>query len=359
MAASYNELFGLGTHSEDASLVRWYPLQDDAASTVVTDNTGNSNGTLQGGDNTATISGTGPTTEFPWLSKALDLDGSADYITLTSVSLSGASFSVGFRGYNDTTSGDRWGYCQAVEGTNQFLGLGLRSSNRLGVSFWANDLAGATTVGGPSAWRSYAVTYNATSNARELWLNGSSDGSDTSAADIGSSSTTGHIGRRITSTGYWNGRLCDVFIFSRQLTSAEIADWDAGPEPINTVAPAMTGTETVGQVLTSTSGTWGLDSPFSGGTNGTVTYAYQWTRSNDAGGSGEADISGATSSTYTLVSADSGKFVRCRVRATNSGGFDSAADTNSNMSGAISGGASALPSPPLVVMQAVNRASTY
>jgi hypothetical protein len=99
--------------------------------------------------------------------------------------------------------------------------------------------------------------------------------------------------------------------------------------PLNTVDPALSGTETEGQTLTSTTGTWDSQS------NGTVTYGYQWTRSDDGAGTGEADISGATSSTYTLVTADVGKFIRCRVRGTNNGGFDSVEDTNSNMSGAI------------------------
>jgi len=41
--------------------------------------------------------------------------------------------------------------------------------------------------------------------------------------------------------------------------------------PVNTVAPAVTGTTVVGQVLTTTNGTWtGVPTP---------TYSYQWYRS--------------------------------------------------------------------------------
>jgi hypothetical protein len=74
--------------------------------------------------------------------------------------------------------------------------------------------------------------------------------------------------------------------------------------PVCTVAPAVTGTATVGQVQTSTNGTW-LNSP---------TFTYQWRRR------GVANIPGATAGTYTLVAADSGYQVECEVTGTNSKG---------------------------------------
>jgi hypothetical protein len=75
--------------------------------------------------------------------------------------------------------------------------------------------------------------------------------------------------------------------------------------PANTVAPAVTGTATVGSTLTCTSGTW---------TGASITYAYQWQRA--PGGA----IAGATNTTYVLVAADSGHSVTCVVRASNPGG---------------------------------------
>ena len=73
--------------------------------------------------------------------------------------------------------------------------------------------------------------------------------------------------------------------------------------PINTVAPALTGTGTVGQVLTCAPGTW-LNSP---------TFTYQWRRGGFA-------ISAATAATYTLVAGDSGKTIDCVVTGTNVNG---------------------------------------
>ncbi len=79
--------------------------------------------------------------------------------------------------------------------------------------------------------------------------------------------------------------------------------------PANTVAPVISGTAERGEVLSCTTGTWT-------GT-GTITYAYQWLRDG-------AEIAGATSSTYTLVTADDNANIRCRATATDDKGSRSA-----------------------------------
>jgi hypothetical protein len=93
------------------------------------------------------------------------------------------------------------------------------------------------------------------------------------------------------------------------------------PVPTNSVAPAVTGTTTVGQTLTSTTGTWANQ----GGS--IATYAYQWQR-DVAGNSSYGNISSATSSTYVLVDADDACHVRCVVTATNTGGAGTPANSN-------------------------------
>jgi len=76
-----------------------------------------------------------------------------------------------------------------------------------------------------------------------------------------------------------------------------------GAAPVNTVAPVVSGTATIGQTLSTTNGTWtGAPAP---------TFTYQWQRVT-------TNISGATSSTYLLVRADVGNTIRCVVKATNS-----------------------------------------
>jgi len=79
--------------------------------------------------------------------------------------------------------------------------------------------------------------------------------------------------------------------------------------PTNNTLPVVSGTPTVGETLTSTSGTWnGYPAP---------TFAYQWVR-------GASTNIGTNSPSYQLVDADLGATVKCTVTATNSAGSASA-----------------------------------
>jgi hypothetical protein len=84
--------------------------------------------------------------------------------------------------------------------------------------------------------------------------------------------------------------------------------------PKQTSPPAISGTPTDGQTLTTSNGSWAGSS---------ITYAYSWKRCDTTGGSC-ATIGGATGSTYKLTSADVGNTLRSVVTATNSGGSGSA-----------------------------------
>jgi hypothetical protein len=86
---------------------------------------------------------------------------------------------------------------------------------------------------------------------------------------------------------------------------------DAG-QPVNTGLPVVSGTGTVGQILTTTNGTW-LNTP---------TFTYAWFRSGVV-------IAGAAAATYTLVAADSGKAVSSVVTATKAGLAVAAPSSNS------------------------------
>ena len=78
----------------------------------------------------------------------------------------------------------------------------------------------------------------------------------------------------------------------------------SGSAPVNTVSPSISGTTTLGSVLTTTNGTWN---------NSPTSYTYQWNRNF-------SPIPSATSSTYTLVLADSASAITCVVTATNASG---------------------------------------
>jgi hypothetical protein len=76
------------------------------------------------------------------------------------------------------------------------------------------------------------------------------------------------------------------------------------PVPGSVTAPAISGTATVGQVLSCSNGTW---------TNNPTQFAHQWLRNGQA-------IPGQTNPTYQVQQADVGQQIACRVTASNAGG---------------------------------------
>ncbi len=90
---------------------------------------------------------------------------------------------------------------------------------------------------------------------------------------------------------------------------------DGGPilvsAPSNTVAPAVTGSTTLGATLTCSTGTWSGEP---------TSYAYQWQRNG-------VDIAGEIANTYVIAAEDDGTTLRCVVTATNDFG---STDANSN-----------------------------
>jgi hypothetical protein len=100
----------------------------------------------------------------------------------------------------------------------------------------------------------------------------------------------------------------------RAAGTSSAAQYEYGA-PVNTAAPAVSGTAQVAQTLTTTNGTWNGATP--------ITYAIKWV-SCDANGAACVDIAGATSTTYKLTTADVGRRIRSLVTATNSTGSSQA-----------------------------------
>jgi prepilin-type N-terminal cleavage/methylation domain-containing protein len=81
--------------------------------------------------------------------------------------------------------------------------------------------------------------------------------------------------------------------------------------PYNTTAPIWSGTDQVGYTLTSTTGGWA---------NYPTSYAYQWQTSTNGTVWTDATGLGATTDSYTVAVADSGKLIQICVTAANAGG---------------------------------------
>jgi hypothetical protein len=104
---------------------------------------------------------------------------------------------------------------------------------------------------------------------------------------------------------------------SSAATSAQTAAVVGSP-PVNTTAPAISGTARDGQTLTASSGTWSGTPP--------ISFAYQWRRC-DGGGANCVDVAGANGSAYVVVSADVGSTLRVMVTGSNLAGSSAATST--------------------------------
>jgi len=176
-------------------------------------------------------------------------------------------------------------------------------------------------------WQHLVYTFDKSALTGTLYRNGSAVA--TSGSIVSGFNTNGQwwIGAMGGSSYRMNAKLGVVKIYSTVLTSSEVtsdynstsARYQATPTcpapaaPSNSVAPSISGTTTYASVLTASTGTW----------SGSPTYAYQWQSASTSGGT-YSNISGATSSTYTLATGEVGKYIKVNVTATNAGGSTSA-----------------------------------
>ena len=187
----------------------------------------------------------------------------------------------------------------------------------------AADLATSGGGAGPALTGVAAGAY--------AYYSGVADGAASLSRVNGSQIATGNLGSTAFGTvlvlgalgagSYLSGDIAEILVYPAALDSTDIDTveaylydkWFVAAVPSNTVAPVITGNTWAGQTLSSTTGTW---------TASPTSYTYQWYR-------GASAISGATSSTYTLVTADIGDNITCQVVASNGNGAGTAAASNS------------------------------
>lgn len=337
---SLNELLGLGSHAGNQvaqSRVCAYPLQDNAASTTVLDYSGHSrDGTLNTGT-TAALTAAGPNL---WLPASLQFTGT-QYVTLpdtTEINTAGQTLLAWVKSTDSGGINRSW----FGQGVNE-PGRNWNFTSEGGVR-WRHGNGQIGYSATPLNWNCVGIALPAsattTNDLATIRINGANVSGSRLAGANQTLTTFGETGPYIAADillgaggGLYLGSIAMLSRFSRALTTAEIDEYYSGPEPVNSVAPVASGTATVGETLSVTTGTWGVAAPF--GPNGTIIYTYQWTASDDNIGTNEINISGATSSTFELTDSEIGKYVRCWIRATNDGGFDADADTASNFIGAV------------------------
>lgn len=94
-------------------------------------------------------------------------------------------------------------------------------------------------------------------------------------------------------------------------SSADLSTLSAIPAGavINSVAPAISGTPQVGEILSCSTGTWSGTAP--------INYTYRWQVNSGGDPENFNDIEGATANQYTIASDHENLMIRCLVTATN------------------------------------------
>ena len=167
------------------------------------------------------------------------------------------------------------------------------------------------------AWRNYWSTGNGTQTNVN---NGSTAGAGV-ALPTSDAKTSLRIGRSHWNDAYLTGSIRNLAVYNSTLSAAQVTTNFNGQTAayISEVKPTLasasiTGTAQVGTALTAVRGA----------TTGTIaSTTYQWRRADTSGGT-YSDIASATSSTYTPVSGDGGKFIRVVITVSNTGGSASA-----------------------------------
>lgn len=309
-AASYNELMGIGVHSEDANLEGWWLLQEDSADSgsqpsIVDQSSNGIDGTLVGDashNDTSEISTTGPNS---WLTKALDFDGSTNYINL--------NLSTSLIPANGTLMLRCEGFSQGVmigKGVNNQV-LFFVESGALKLRIVSSNTLSWTPGATPTGWHSYVGKWSGTSGV--IISDGSVQASGTVSGIPSANGTAWRIGQFDGAIGgyYLTLPSAEAVVFSRSLDTAECADWHNGPE-LNYTSGVSFGDDGAYDV-----GTWALPSPFASGSNGSATY--EVIAVNAAGSVLDSD----TTATGTLdLSSEAGNTCYLLARVSNTGGYD-------------------------------------
>ena len=238
----------------------------------------------------STLQGTGPTWNQPGVTSAFQwLRDGTPIPAQTALTYTVTATDIG-KVLSLRVTGSKSGYSDTVVTSNGIAGVphpSLTTSTPAAIA--GSGQVGSTLQGTPPTWTEGGV------GATYQWLRGGSaiagqagPAYTVTPADLGSV-----LSLRVTgSKSGWS----DTVVTSNGIQAI------AGPAPVATVAPGITGTPTVGSTLSATSGSWTQPS----------TYGYQWRRNGAA-------IAGATGASYTLAPLDATQQITVLVTANTPG----------------------------------------
>lgn len=211
-----------------------------------------------------------------------------------------------------------------VSKTNGSNSLAYVAANSTATATVTSGLAAAATLGSIDRgntqitvnWAAPTALNGGTISAYKVQYRAGTTGAWTTASSSVSASATSYVITGLTNGTGYTVQVTAVTAAGDGSGAASSSTTTPATVPSNSTVPTTSGTAAVGRALTSTNGNWST-----GGD--AVTYTYQWQSAATSGGSYTA-ISGATSSTYTPVTADVGSYLEVVVTATNTVGAASA-----------------------------------
>ena len=179
------------------------------------------------GSNDGTVSGASITTSGK-INSAYSFDGTNDSINVGSIALNNKSFSFSMWLANTNSSSTISKLIigqNSIGSTNNVLHIGRRSNtSKFTFAFYTNDLDSSTNMSTDGTWEHWVCTYNASTNSRKIYRNGTLDNSDTATADYQGTGDL-YIGYApFSSNSYFEGKADEIAIWDKELTSTEVTE---------------------------------------------------------------------------------------------------------------------------------------
>jgi RHS repeat-associated protein len=299
---------------------------DETSGTTAYDQTSSpANGTYHGG---VTLGQSGAITTTSG-DLAVSFNGTNAYVSTASVSKLKPSSSGSLEVWFKTTTSSAGPIAQLGGSLGVSLSVG---GGKLSAAVSSAGVSAAAAVSDGN-WHYAVVTWDGSQMA--LYLDGAlaatpAGGQNPRPAGEPSFSSLGLLigANYSTSTGsysYFTGSIDEPALYgsssdsSGVLSSGQVAthyaDAISGPveTPVDVTAPAVSGQPLVGSTLTVSNGSWSSSTEI----YGALSYSYQWERCA-YDGTGCSSISGATSSSYMVTSADNDHTLAVQVTASNS-----------------------------------------